>query len=75
MAYWVKRIILKTGEIVTERELGRDANRSTDVAPVVGDVITVSCRGRTFQARVVAGNYPGRQHDPRTVVSLRAEEI
>jgi len=83
MSFWVKRIRLKTGEVVTEKELGRDANFSKETAPVVGDEITVSCRGRKFQARVIWGNWPGhdawagheakRPVDP--VVPLRVEEI
>ena len=83
MPYWVKRIRLKTGEVVTEKELGPDANRSTDAAPVVGDVIAVTCRGRTFQARVIWGNWPGHDawagHEDKRpavdVVPLRVEEI
>ena len=75
MAYWVKRICLKTGEVVTERELKPDENFSRGDAPVVGDEIAVTCRGRTFQARVVWGSWAGRVHSPETVVPLRVEEI
>lgn len=75
MAYWVKRVILKTGEVVTERELRRDENSSPDPAPVVGDEITVSCRGRTFRARVVWGNWPDRVHDSNEIVPIRVEEV
>ena len=75
MAYWVKRIFLKTGEVITERELKPDENSSQGDAPVVGDEILVTCRGRTFKARVVWGNWPGRVHAPETVVPLRVEEI
>jgi hypothetical protein len=78
MPYWVKRIILKSGELVTERELRRDENRSDDPAPVVGDIITVTCRGRTFKARVITGNWRGRKIDNRIepgVAYLRVEEI
>jgi hypothetical protein len=73
--YRVKRILLKSGEIVTEKELGADENYSSDATPVVGDVINVCCRGRHFDARVVWGNWPGRTHAAGTVVPLRVEEI
>jgi hypothetical protein len=53
MTYWVKRIILRDGEIVTERELRHDENLFEGPAPVVGDKMTVTCRGRKFEARVV----------------------
>jgi hypothetical protein len=79
MPYWVKRIALKSGELVTERELRRDENRSTDAAPFVGDIMTVSCRGRTFRARVIWGNWPGSDQmgnriEPG-VAFLRVEEV
>jgi hypothetical protein len=75
MAYWVKRILLKNGELVTERELRQDENLFEGPAPVVGDELTVSCRGRQFRARVIWGNWPGREHEAGTVVPIRAEEI
>jgi hypothetical protein len=73
--YWVKRILLKSGELVTERELSSDENYFQGAAPVVGDVINVHCRGRSFDAKVVWGNSPGRNHAAETVVPLRVEEI
>ncbi len=79
MPYWVKRILLKSGELVTERELHKDENRFDGSAPVVGDVITVTCRGRTFDARVVWGNWPGRDLKDNLlepeVAFLRVQEI
>ncbi len=77
MAYWVKRIILKTGEVVTERELRTDENLFQGHAPVVGDAIEVTCRGRSFDARVVWGNWPGRNEGRPldVVVPLRVEEV
>ena len=78
MTYWVKRIMLKSGELVTERELRRDENFFGDgPAPVVGDEMTVTCRGRIFRARVVWGNWPGREatHEKGTVIPLRVTEI
>ena len=77
MTYWIKRIALKTGEIVTERELRPDENIFEGPTPVVGDKLTVLCRGRKFEAKVVWGNWPGREasHPADTVVPLRVEEI
>jgi hypothetical protein len=77
MAYWVKRILLKTGEVVTERELRSDENLFHGSTPVVGDKISVSCRGRSFEAKVVWGNWQGRNEGrpPDVVVPLRVEEI
>jgi hypothetical protein len=63
MTFWVKRIILKTGELVTERELSRDENFFDKPAPHIGDKIIVSCRGRTFEA------------ERSIVVPIRVEEI
>lgn len=77
MAYWVKRIILKSGEVVTERELRADQNYSDSEAPVVGDEITVNCRGRSFRAKVVWGSWPKNDGigDPSKVIPLRVEEV
>ena len=76
MSYWVKRILLKSGEIVTERELRSDENFFGGRAPVAGEKLTVTCRGRTFEARVVVGRFPERP-DPEagTVYPIRVEEI
>jgi hypothetical protein len=77
MAYWVKRIALKTGVVVTERELKPDENYSQGDAPAVGDEITVTCRGRTFRARVIWGNWghEGGTRPTEAVIPLRVEEI
>jgi hypothetical protein len=75
VAYWVKRILLKSGELVTEKELSRDENHFQGTVPVVGDVIRVHCRGRAFDAKVIWGNWPGRNYAAETVVPLRVEEI
>lgn len=75
MSYWVKRIALKDGEVVTERELREDENCFTGPVPVVGDLIEVECRGRKFMAEVVKGNSPGRFHSDETVVPLRVAEV
>lgn len=77
MTYWVKRIQLKNGEIVTERELKETENLFEGVAPIVGDIITVACRGRKFDARVIWGNWPEREKnlDVGAVIPLRVEEI
>jgi hypothetical protein len=77
MAYWVKRIALRTGELVTEKELRPDENLSSDPAPVVGDELLVTCGGRTFKARVVWRNWDdGIVRNPNDhVVPLRVVEV
>jgi hypothetical protein len=75
--FWVKRILLKSGEIVTERELGRGENLFDGPAPIVGEHLSVECRGRRFEAEVIWGNWPGRNEgrDPSVIVPLRVQEI
>jgi len=77
MTYWVKRIRLKSGELVIERELQPNNNCFDGKVPVVGDEITVSCRGRAFRAKVVWGNWEENKgnRDPNKVVPLRVDEI
>lgn len=75
MAYWVKRILLKTGELITERELRPDENLFDGHAPGIGDEIEVVCRGRTFRSRVVAGPRRDETRDLAIVVQIRVEEI
>jgi hypothetical protein len=75
MPYWVKRIALRSGELVTERELRPDENYFQGAAPVVGDVIKVRCRDRIFDAKVVWGNWRGREHGAEVIVPLRVQEI
>ena len=75
MKYWIKRIILKSGELVTERELQPTENLFDGAPPVVGDSLRVSCRGREFAAKVVWGNWPDRKHAEDAVVYLRVQEI
>jgi hypothetical protein len=76
MTFWVKRIGLKDGEVVTERELRRDENLFDGPAPVVGDKLVVICRGRQFEAEVVWGNWPHSAPVPENVVvPLRVKEI
>ena len=73
MTYWVKRIMLKSGELVTEREL-----TATSIVPGPAQ------RGRQMMVRAVAGNskqeWSGQlawtlAYDEATVVPLRVEEI
>lgn len=75
MRYWIKRIALKSGEVVTEAELREDDNLFEGPVPVVGDLIEIECRGRRFQAEVVTGNWPGRVHDADAIVPLRVAEV
>jgi len=77
VSYWIKRIILKSGEVVTERELLPSENLFEGTTPVVGDTLRVRCRGREFPARVVWGNWPGGdiKNPDAKPHSLRVEEI
>jgi hypothetical protein len=77
MTCWVKRILLKDGSLITERELRPDENRFDGPTPVVGDTVKVTYRGRTFDAKVIWGNWPGRGEslEAGTTVPLRVEEI
>ena len=76
MTYWVKRILLKTGEVVTERELQPDENLFDGLAPVADDKLNVTCRGRTFEAKVIVGRFPERpEPDKGTIYPIRVEEI
>ena len=74
MPFWVKRILLKSGELLTERELSPDENRFEGTPPVVGDVLTVTANGRSFEATVIWGNWPDRDHGD-AVVPIRVEEL
>jgi hypothetical protein len=74
MPFWVKRILLKSGELLTERELSPDENRFDGQPPVVGDILSVTTNGRTFDAKVIWGNWPERQHGD-AVVPIRVEEL
>ncbi len=75
MKFWIKRITLKSGELVTERELLPTENLFEGTPPVVGDVVGVRCRGREFRAEVVWGNWPDRVHAEDAIVFLRVQEI
>jgi hypothetical protein len=77
MKYWIKRIALKSGEVVTEQELLPTENLFEGKPPFVGDVLSVSCRGREFRVRVIWGNWPSRNDKlPDSVtVPLRVEEL
>ena len=75
MKYWIKRIMLKSGELVTERELQPTENLFSGTPPVVGDILMVQCRGREFSAKVVLGNWPDREHSAGAFVCLRVQEI
>lgn len=75
MKYWISRIALKTGEVVTDKELREDQNRFDGPAPATGDVIEVECRGRKFMAEVVRGIPPNRVYSEGTVVRFRVSEV
>jgi len=76
MTYWVKRILLKDGELITERELRPDENLFEGRAPVAGEKLIVTCRGRTFEAKVLVGRFPDRPEPTNdTIYPIRVEEI
>jgi len=75
MGYWIKRIALKSGEVVTEQELREDENRFDGPVPVVGDVVEVACRGRRFLATVIWGNWLDSRQADDAVVPLRVSEV
>jgi hypothetical protein len=60
MKYRIIRIRLKSGEVVTDKEFQPSENVFDGKAPVVGEIVTVICRGRDMRARVVWGNWPDR---------------
>lgn len=61
MTYRITRIRLKSGEVVTDREFAPTENVFEGKAPVVGELVNVRCRGREMQAKVIWGNWPGRE--------------
>ena len=76
MKYWIKRVQLKSGELITERELLPMENLFEGAPPIVGDILSVRCsRGHEFSAKVVWGNWLGREHSEDAVVPLRVQEI
>jgi hypothetical protein len=75
MPYEVKRIILKSGELITERDPQRDATVFDGPIPIVGDIITATYRGRRFSAKVIWGNWLDRPHADDVVVPLRVQEV
>jgi hypothetical protein len=76
MSYWVKRILLRTGELVTERELRPDENLFDGRAPMAGDKLIVACRGRTFEAKVLVGRFAGRpEPEANEIYPIRVEEV
>lgn len=76
MGYWIKRIALKSGEVVTEQELREDENCFDGPCPVVGDLVEVECRGRKFAATVIWGNWANRKLTvDDAVVPLRVAEL
>ena len=74
----MKRIALRTGEIVTERELRSDENLFDGPVPGMGDKIWVACRGRAFEAEVVwrpVGADPNEGEEPPLPIRLKVAEF
>ena len=72
MRYWIKRIALNTGEVVTERELSADQNLFDGPVPDIGDFVDVECRGRRFSAEVIWRSNPDGEILPLRVVEAGA---
>jgi hypothetical protein len=51
-----------------------DENLFDGPAPIVGDKLTVTCRGLTFETKVIWGNW-ATKGDPSVVVPLRVAEV
>jgi hypothetical protein len=76
MPYRIKRIILKSGELVTERTLPNGGILVDAEAPVVGDVVETVVHGQSTMAEIVWGNWADRrQRNPDVIVPLRAKEL
>ena len=77
MKFHVTRIILKTGELVIAKEDSINSTRFEGVVPVIGDIINVTCRGRSIKAKVIWGHWPDSEVDENLFesVPLRVEEI
>lgn len=77
MTYLVKRIVLKDGRLLTERDLDAPAYTFEGAPPVVGEVLEFLHGGRPFSAKVIWGNWPGQseQRHPSEIVPIRVEEL
>jgi len=76
MPYRIKRILLKTGEIVTERTLPNGGILVDGEAPVVGDVVETIVRGQPMKVEIIWGHWADRRsRNPYVVVPLRAKEL
>lgn len=77
MTFLVKRIVLKDGRLLTERDLDARAYTFEGPAPVVGDVVEINHDGRPLSAKVIWGNWPGQagQRHPLEIVPIRVEEL
>lgn len=76
MPYRIKRILLKTGELLTERTLPDGGILADAEAPVVGDVVETTVFGRPMKVEIVWGHWAGRRpHNPDAIVPLRATEL
>lgn len=76
MKYWVSRMMLKDGKILTEKDMPQDANVFEGEVPKIGDVLEVSFAGRSIRARV--GHYSQRFDNAPIMGSMyhvRVEEI
>ncbi|WP_044547840.1 hypothetical protein [Mesorhizobium japonicum] len=76
MPYIVQRIILKSGEIITERALPNGGTLVNADSPVVGDVLEISLNGKIMMIEIIWGRWAEHEDiDPEHVFRLRAKEL
>ncbi|MER8566442.1 hypothetical protein NKH85_14775 [Mesorhizobium sp. M0924] len=76
MPYRIKRILLKTGEILTERTLLGGGILVDEEAPVVGDIVETTVRGQPMKVEIIWGHWADRRSsNPDMIVPLRAKEV
>lgn len=65
---------MKSGELITERELLSTENSFDGVPPKMGELLLVRYRGREFSAKVVWLTYPQSENSEHSAV-LRVQEV
>jgi hypothetical protein len=76
MPYIVQRIILKSGELITEKALPNGGTLVNANSPVVGDVLEISVNGKTMMVEIIWGRWAEHTDiDPKHVFRLRAREL
>lgn len=75
MAYRIRRVLLRSGQILKERDLDAVCPVVEGHPPGLGDTMTVSLFGRRVPVEVIWGDWAGRTGDPVAVVPLRVKEV